>query len=266
MITNSNNQIKFKISFVCVIYEHSIDLIENMLFSLAKVLQYSSYIEYDIILVINDDIRRNFNSIYTVFFENRIHILKQENNVGFCKGNNIGIDYIDNDFIILINPDIIFKDSLCIDWLLTTAKLYNSISGKLIGDNNWYTYASSFPTDKKYNPIELPFHFNQPTLNMPGNWKKFPYIDGSLMCFSKNIWKTINGFDEHIFPGYFGENCFCFKAYLNNFQIKNAYIDNLYEHRSSYKNNIVEWTKKSRQYFYENYALVYWDKFLSYLI
>ena len=259
-----------KVSFVCTIYNHPIKLIERMLLSLATVIQYCPYFEFDIIIVVNDNLERDFEQLDGIFSSRvNISILNSERNTGYCGGNNIGIEHSNNDYIVIVNPDIIFKESLALDWLIGTAKLYNTISGKVVGNSAWYTYAATFPTDKKHAPDKLPFYFNEPTLDKPGNWKKFPYVDGALMCFPKTLWKEIGGFDESIFPGYFGENAFVFSAYLNGHIYYDAHIEKYYEHKqdhdSNYSQNIINWSKLGRAYFYEHYALPNWDKFLEYL-
>lgn len=257
---------KTDISFVIVIYNHSESLVQRCITNIHNVMQYCNYFEYDIILVNNLN-TKNYNNLNLPFklFNNPI-------NSGYCGGNNIGIKNSNSEYIIVLNPDIKIISSLCIDWLIGTCKLNNSISGKLIGTTSWYTYAASFPTDKKYENEPLPFFFNEPTLSKPGNWKSFKYIDGCLLAFSKSIWEDVGGFDEEIFPGYFGESAFCFSAYLkyNKFILSNINFSDTYIHKDNDSTHndpidIIDWTKGSRQLFYTKYALNNWDKFINYL-
>jgi GT2 family glycosyltransferase len=251
------------ISFVSVLYNHSESLVQRCVDSIHNVMQYCPYFKYDIILVNNLNTKKyNLIGSHT--------LIEQLNNTGYCGGNNLGIKNSKSEYIIILNPDIKLLNSLCIDWLISNCKINNSISGRLVGANDWYTYASSFPTDKKYE--ELPFYFNEPTLIKDGNWKSFKYIDGCLMAFAKSIWEDIGGFDETIFPGYFGENTFAFKSYLkyNKFILSNVKIDSTYIHSdndSTFNNitDIIKWTKDSRNLFYTTYALTNWDKFINYL-
>lgn len=253
------------ISFISVIYNHPQSTIIKMINSLLECLQYCEY-NYEIILINNgetkiDDLKVRYSDFNLVIYDTA--------NLGYCGGNNYGILKSKGEYIFIINPDVIIKNSLCIDWMYSASKIYKAISGKIIGSPKWYTYPSSFPTDKKYNSITLPFYMNEPTLSKPGNWKMFPYIDGCLMCFSRLLFDDIGGFDEEFHPGYFGENAFCFSAFLHNFILYDANIDSYYDHIQDHSNyvscNILEWTKNGRAYFYEKYALPNWNKFLEYL-
>ena len=145
----------------------------------------------------------------------------------------------------------------------------NSISGKLVGTTSWYTYSSSFPTDKKYEPTELPFYYNESTLEKPGKWKIMKYIDGCFFGISRKNFDIIGGFDEEIFPGYFAENVLCFKAYLNDIPIKDCNLEELYKHEDSKtisrQELVKKWSKSGRELFYSKYALPNYDKFLEYL-
>ena len=105
---------------------------------------------------------------------------------------------------------------------------------------------------------------------MSGNWKKMPYIDGSIMGFSKDVWELVEGFDENCFPGYFGENIFQFKYWLKTkISLRECNLETVHIHMSNHDNidkvNIIEWTKSGREYFYNNYAIPNWDQFLEYL-
>jgi GT2 family glycosyltransferase len=251
------------VSFICVVFNHPVDMVQRMINSIDNVMQYCPRYEYDIILVDHSDEKGSYNSF------NSCTII-DSNNTGYCGGNNTGIGQSSSNYIIIINPDIILEKSLCVDWMVGSAKLYNAISGKVVGTNEWYTYTSSFPTSKKYKPEELPFFFNEPTLKKSGNWKPFRYVDGCLMCFSKSLWEKVGGFDESIFPGYFGENAFAFNAFLKGYRIINAHIDGFYSHKHGKRpfkeeQDVIKWSKDGRQYFYQHYALTNWDKFLEYL-
>lgn len=256
------------ISFVCVIYKHPIDMIQRMVDSIDLVMQYCPFFEYEIILLDNDA-SDNKHLEYEKLSES-VHAYSSETNIGYCGGNNKAVEYSGNDYIIVINPDVILTDSLAIDWMVGTCKMHNCISGKLVGTQQWYTYTSSFPTDKQYNPMELPFFFSEPTLNKPGAWKPFRYIDGCLFCIPKSVWNDIDGFDEDIFPGYFGENVLCFKAFLKGYDIKDCNIGKCFTHAGNVKSPqmvqmVMNWSKIGRQLFYSKYALPNWDQFLEYL-
>lgn len=256
------------ISFVSVVYKHSKAMIQRLVDSIDNVMQYCPFFEYEIIIFENE--ASDGNHLEYEKLSDSVKSYRSPNNLGYCGGNNAAIEYSEGDYIIVVNPDIIFTESLCIDWLVGTSKMHNCISGRLIGTEKWYTYASSFPTDKKYDPKDLPFFYDQPTLTKSGNWKSFRYVDGCLFCIPKQVLYDIGGFDEDLFPGYFGENSLCFQAFLKDVSIKDCNIEKFFKHAGGVRSpkdmeQIKVWSKEARSVFYEKYALPNWDKFLEYL-
>ena len=258
-------EILHTVDFISVTYNHPSKMVQEMVDSIRTVMQYCPHLEYKIIIQDNSDTKKEKINV----IERCDNVNFSSTNLGYCGGNNTAIEHSSAEYIVIVNPDIKINNSLCVDWMIGTAKLYDCIVGRLVGTNKWYTYSSSFPTDKKYDPKQLPFFYDQPTLPKPGNWRPFKYIDGSLMCFNKKIWKDIGGFDEDIFPGYFGENTFVFNAFLKGYKIRDARIEKYYDHTSVHKHQKMDqikiWSQQGRELFYEKYALINWAKFLEYL-
>ena len=256
------------VSFICTVYEHPTDLIKRVIDSIDNVMQYCPFFDYEIIIWANGD-----NSHEYLEYEklsDSVKVYSDHKNFGYCGGNNRAVRYSKGGYLIITNPDIIFTESLCIDWLVGTSKMHNCISGRLIGTESWYTYAASFPTDQKYEPDNLPFFYDQPTLSMPGKWKAFKYIDGCLFCIPRSLWDDIGGFDENVFPGYFGENILCYKAFSKGYTIKECNIEKMFKHAGGVKSpiqmkKVKTWSKEGREYFYQEYALKDWDNFIKYL-
>jgi len=262
-----------KISFICTLFNHDLEIVQRMVDSVNQIMMYCPLFKYNFVFVDNSDTKGNYKNLVNHNISDFIDVWVDSSfNLGYCGGNNLGIKHtdIESEYIIIINPDIIIENSLCIDWMVGSSKLNNSITGWMIGTNEWYTYASTFPTESKYDPALLPFYSNEPTFDKPGRWKAFRYIDGSFMCFPRQLAVDINGFDEDIFPGYFGENTFCFKAFLAGYKIENVHTRFHYVHKHGQRTALQEtqihhWSKIGRQLFYEKYALPNWDKFIQYL-
>lgn len=257
------------VSFICTVYNHDLELVQRMINSVDQAMLYRKEFKYDFIIVNNSEEEQVNYSDLNSFTNNILHV-RSDTNSGYCGGNNLGIKSSESEYIFIINPDIIIENSLCIDWMLGFSKLNNSISGWLIGTNEWYTYASTFPTESQYDPSALPFYPNEPTLEKPGRWRSFRYIDGSFMCFPRNLAIDIGGFDEDIHPGYFGENVFCFKAFLAGYKIDNSRTKDMYLHKHGHRTpeqeaKVYAWSKIGRELFYKKYALTNWDKFIEYM-
>ena len=252
------------VSFVCVIYNHSQSLVQRCINSIHENMKNVDLLFYDIIIVNNNALINNYN------FKGPHNLITPNTNTGYCGGNNIGISSSKSDYIIIINPDIKLLNSKGIERMIQACN-NNYISGRLVGAQKWYAYPASFPTDKKYVNCDLPYYMWEHTLDKPGNWRAFKYIDGSLMAFPKSLWKDIGGFDEDFFPGYFGETAFAFKAYLKygNFILQDCDIENTYLHDNNDARldmSVIDpLTQNMRLLFYYKYALNNWDKFKKYL-
>jgi GT2 family glycosyltransferase len=255
---------KTTVSFICVLYNHSTQLVQRCIDSIHIVMKDVNWIQYDIILV-------NNNCWIDYQLKGDFKLLTSQINIGYCGGNNFGIYHSKSDYIVIINPDIKLLNSSGIERMIDSCKTTDSISGRLVGGQKWYAYPSSFPTNRKYVNNDLPFYIWEQTLDKPGNWKAFKYIDGSLIAFSKYLWKQVGGFDTDFFPGYFSENAFAFKAFLlrGRFMLQDCDIENTYLHDENDARldmSVIEpLTKNMRLLFYYKYALNNWDLFISYL-
>lgn len=252
------------VSFICVLYNHENWLVQRCIDSIHEVMKNITWFTYDIILV-NNNCWKDYQ------LKGKIKLIDSPTNLGYCGGNNKAITISSSDYMIVINPDIQLINHLGIERMINACITNDTIAGRLVGNEKWYTYPASFPTDRKYLNNDLPFFYYEHTLDKPGNWKPFQYIDGSLMAFSKSLWKKIGRFDEDFFPGYFGENVFAFKAFceyeksmLEGCNLEGTYIHDNNNTRLD-SSSLETITKNMRLLFYYKYALNSWELFLCYL-
>lgn len=93
--------------------------------------------DFTIVIVDNGSTNNSYEILQNEYKDvNGIYILSTGNNLGFAKGNNIGFSfikrYLDSDFIIMINSDIVMNDNKFIDKLYTD---YNRIHFAVAGPN-----------------------------------------------------------------------------------------------------------------------------------
>lgn len=77
----------------------------------------SDYTNYEIIIVENGSKNDSYEKLNEVFKNNsKIHLIKSEVNLGFAKGNNLGIDYarqeLNADYVFVTNSDIVVPPTL----------------------------------------------------------------------------------------------------------------------------------------------------------
>lgn len=116
------------------------------------------YKNYEIVVVDNASNNGSFEALKKEYKNNeKIHLIKNDKNLGFAKGNNVGYIYakqkLNADFIFCINNDTLIKDEKFIDEIVNYYKNYgfhvlgpNIIS---LQDNCKQNYLKNVITTKK---------------------------------------------------------------------------------------------------------------------
>jgi len=139
-------------------------------------------------------------------FYPKIHIIKNKENLGFGKANNIGINWaIENlafDYLLLLNNDtLIEKDSLyyLLDAFskspeigIATSKIMYEKDREIV----WYgggdiNYKRGWPKIANYNQIATP--------NGANKSRFVTFVSGCVMMFSKKCLEKVGGFDDEFF-------------------------------------------------------------------
>lgn len=188
-----------KISVIIVSYHNREQLRET----LDTLLFYHKNIELEIIVVDNsldDTIQSMINSDYR-----EVDYKKSPSNLGFGKANNIGIEKAKNEFIALVNSDIIFlEDTLnqLVD-ILKSKPSFGAIGPKLLNYDKTLQYSCChFPEIKDIISSEF---FGNP---LPSNWYLtdidhdkplfVDYLSGALIVFNSTLLKKLC-FDDNFF-------------------------------------------------------------------
>ena len=115
------------------------------------------------------------------------------NNLGMGAGNNIGIKKTKTDYVLIINPDVIFEESTINELIIASQKIPSfAMMAPISSDINYPNY--KFDNDKKIRIKNKSFF-------------KVKSIDGFAMLFNKKK------LDKILHENYFDENFF---MYLEN--------------------------------------------------
>lgn len=114
-----------KICFV-ILHYNDLKTTENCIKSIIKNIEYDNY---SIVVVDNASTNKSGLVLQKKFSDNAlIHIILNDENLGFARGNNIGYDYARNklcsDFIICINNDTLMTDKNFIKKMIEAEKKY----------------------------------------------------------------------------------------------------------------------------------------------
>ncbi|MBR8823894.1 hypothetical protein IX293_002169 [Fusobacterium necrophorum] len=178
-----------------------------------SVVQKTKGLQYEIILVDNcsiDGSREFFENI----FDKEIHFIKSDENIGFGRANNLGIDIAKGEKIFFLNPDtILINNAIKI--------LYNFMQNNLecgVCGGNLYTRdmkpnhsfrkrAHSLFTEIRdcfnlYEKISFYFFNKRKDFNYTNKNIEVGYIIGADMMVSKSVIDKVGGFDKDIFMYY----------------------------------------------------------------
>lgn len=112
-----------KVVFVILHYLTTIDTLECIK-SIQKNIKYKNY---EIVVVDNASNNGSFEELQNEYeVSEKIHLIKNNKNIGFAKGNNVGYVYakdkLNAEFIFCINNDTIIKDEMFIDEIINYYK------------------------------------------------------------------------------------------------------------------------------------------------
>ena len=134
---------KNNICIIIVTYNSSI-YIDNLFNSLLK----QNNPKFEIVVIDNNSNDDTINKLSKYMKkEKRIHLIKNNSNLGFSKANNIGINYsIDNfnpDYFLLLNHDTVVENNLLATLIFWENYFDNSAALSpmiLIKNNNWMSF------------------------------------------------------------------------------------------------------------------------------
>jgi len=135
-----------------------------------------------------------------------VNVIKNNQNLGFAEGNNIGIRKAKSDLIALFNPDAVAHE----EWLSTLVTVIQSsdkigaVAGKLFYLDDKFVKNAVFCTWPKIDPYtSLPYNFHD---DEPSS--KVDYLTGAAMLVKKEVISKIGLMDSGYFL-YFEESDWC---------------------------------------------------------
>lgn len=237
---------KFFKVFTIILNYNSKDTIKDCLFSVFK----SDYPNYEVVVADNDSRDGSLELAKTLF--PRAHFIKNEKNLGFAAGVNVGIRFALErfaDYVFLLNSDA-FIERKTISKLIKTAEsmkkagilspiIYNSekegvwFSG---GRIKWFSMkAAHSQNDSKTNPYSI------------------SYVSGCAMLVKKEVFREVGLFDEDYFL-YYEDADFCRRAKKKGFECLVVPEARTYHAEKS------ESDKKSKTYWLVFSALIFFKK------
>lgn len=167
-----------------------------------SVLEATKTIDAEIIVVDNTSTDHSCDMVKTQFPE--VHLIENKTNYGFSKGNNIGVSKAKGQYVCILNPDTVVAEdtfTALLRFADTTPNL-GILGSQLIDGKGQF-----LPESKRCVPKPL-VAFKK----LIGNTKAYysntvkeediapvDILPGAFMMIKKEIYNTVNGFDEDYF-------------------------------------------------------------------
>ena len=203
------------ISIIIISYnskEYVIDCIKSIIYTCYDFIP-------EIIIVDNNSSDNTVEVVENLFPD--VVLVKNEENYGYAKAINIGVENAKGDYLILSNADVIYRKNSIQTLVSHIVANTCSICGpqQIFPDGKFQRSFGYFPSIKRaiYDVFGITKYVqnNKRREFEKGIQKpyKVEYIDGAILCANKNTFYNLNRFDEDYFF-YSEEVDFCYKAQM----------------------------------------------------
>ena len=185
------------ITFIVVTWNNE-ELIKDFFESIYKYCKFN----FKIIIIDNNSSDNTVKEIKKYSRDN-CRIIENSENVGFAKGNNIALNYVDTEFTCYINPDIIFIDNAFEEMVEILNKDSNvGIVGPKLLNRDLSIQRSAFNFEHGWKLIASQFNIRQKimkTSNIKAKSKKVDWIMGAVMLLRTKDAVDLGGFSEEYY-------------------------------------------------------------------
>lgn len=152
-------------------------------------------IKYEIIVVDNDSPNKGYLDL--VEKQENVKLIYSKENLGFSKGNNLGVNEAQGEYILCLNPDtIILNDAITKSFQFIKKQHGDNLVGVRLLNKDGTLQISSC---KFFNSIS--YFFGKFTLPKDMHYENHEsdWVMGAFMLLSKKLYDKISGFDESYF-------------------------------------------------------------------
>ena len=157
------------------------------------------------ILIVDNSNNKSFKNQVEKKYNN-VRCILSENNIGMGAGNNYGLNKIDTDFALILNPDVILRDNTIDEIIIESKKVDTfSIIAPIMEEEDYPNYKLSKKKD---------------LINLNNDPFKVDSVDGFAMLLNLSRLNKLADFSNN---KYFDENIF---LYLENDDLCKIIIEN----------------------------------------
>lgn len=195
-----------RVSVIIVNYNGQ-EFIENCLASLRQ----QAYPDYEIILVDNASSDRSLEIVRQ--HGDAVTLVASEHNLGFAKGNNLGVQHADGDYLAFLNPDTVVHP----DWLAELVRAMQTIEGAGLATAKILLLSqpdriNTCGNDVHFTGIPTVRGWMQPADTM-NRREEVCSVSGACFLISRQVFEEVGGFNDDFFL-YSEDNDLAWRAQL----------------------------------------------------
>ena len=191
----------------------------NLLIDCVSSIEKSAYTNFEIILVDNVSKDNSHKKCKEKF--PTIKLIENNENLGYCEGNNVGLRMARGEYVVILNPDTIVDNN----WLDELLKAYENNGEGLYQPKFLATSDNSMLLSTGQMIQLFGFGYSRSKGNKDENLfeqiEQIDYASGTCLFTSKEILKKIGLFDPFLFA-FHDDLELCWRAALN--RIKSFYV------------------------------------------
>ena len=208
----------------------------------------TNYNNFEIIVV--DNVSKDQSHLKCKEKFEKIHLIENKENLGYCEGNNVGIRQVKGDFIVILNPDTIVSEN----WLTEIMSAYNTVGEGLYQPKILSLYEDNViqSTGNMLHLFGFGFARDKGVTdnNTRDEIERIGYASGTCLFTSAKVLKKVGLFDSFLFL-YHDDLDFGWRAAqigIKSYYVPNSVIYHVESYSLKWSSKKFFWLERNRRY------------------
>jgi GT2 family glycosyltransferase len=204
---------------------------EKFLDACLSALLAQDYSPFEVIVVDNAS---SDNSVKIVQgYEPRVRLIRNDYNLGFAGGNNVGLKVANGDIVVLLNQDTVVQPG----WLRAIVETFDDPTIGIVGCKALYPDGRGFQHAGGMVDPACAFTrhigWGEVDTGQYDSLSEPDYVTGAAFAIHRKVLLRLGGLDEQFYPAFFEEVDYCYRARRAGFHVVYQPRACLYHHETA---------------------------------